>query len=110
MKIDTKHLSEEQNEAVKLIGANIQVYGHYATYSCPDESEKAISKDITIKEFLNFVYDYYYTDRLNRDYGDDIKEQKSNKNFLKKRVNENSFNIGIEWIESEIEKFTNYDL
>lgn len=90
-------------EAIEIIGANIQTYGHFECYQIPYENGKPIrnESDVTLDNFLNLLHEYYNSGRLNEDYGEDAKEWNSIKRFIKKKVNNLSYDIGKEWVDNQ---------
>ena len=93
-------MTNETMTALNYIGANIQIYGHFACYSVPYRDGKAImtEREIDRDEFLKLTYEYLSTDRLNRDYGDDVSEQNVTKRFIMSRVNAQSIQLGATWV------------
>lgn len=99
-------LTEEQKrQAISLIGTNIQVYGHFESYDIPDERGKGVVSEnmVTMEDFLRLTYDYYNSKRINYDYytDSDAKDCSAVKRFIKKKVNGDSYNVGLEWVESQ---------
>ena len=94
--------TEKQVKAIELIGAEIETYGHFASYSIPDESGKGITNESLLSKeaFLDLVYEYFYSKRMNYDYFEDEKECQSVKSFVKKRVKDTSYQTGLEWVDS----------
>lgn len=91
---------KDKIKSIEAIGSSIQTYGHFATYTIPDESEKGLLfKTIGLDKFLSYVYNFYYRDAHNKDYGADLAEEKQTKKFLISRINEESYKIGSEWLE-----------
>lgn len=94
--------------AVRMIGCNIQTYGHFDTYMIPDENGNGILENYAKAYpyiFLSHV-EIYYTNKkmLNKDYGDDLKEQNAMKRFLlSKPVTEEILKLGEEWIKTNLE-------
>lgn len=93
-------LSEKQIKAIELIGAEVETYGHFACYSIPDESGKGITNEslLSREAFLDLVYEYFYSKRMNYDYFEDAKECREVKSFIKKRVKDTSYETGLEWL------------
>lgn len=99
---------EKYGLAVDIIGCNIETYGHFEVYTIPDETETGISDEwakANPNAFLQYVEDYYKNRKaINRDYGDDLKEQNATKRFLLSRVNkEKHKDLGMKWIKERIE-------
>lgn len=95
-------MSKEQ-KVTEIIGANIQIYGHFAIYNIPYEDSSSITNesDVTKEEFIRLTYDYYHSDRLNANSGDDVKESNQIKRFIIKRINNSSYEIGKNWLENQ---------
>lgn len=102
-------LSEDKKKrAIEIIGSNIEVYNHFECYSIPDKDGKGVicENKVTLEEFLELIYDYYHSKRINYDYYTDseLKDCQSKKSFIKKRITESSYRIGLEWVNSHVFK------
>lgn len=90
-------------ESIQIIGAAIQVYGHFEVYTIPYGDGKSIvnEADVTKDEFLRLTYEYFTNkNRINYDYGDDLKHQNQVKKFIRDRINCESLSIGDSWMKS----------
>lgn len=99
-----KDIFVKNEQTVKIIGANVQIYGHFEVYKIPYSNGNGIhsERDVTIEEFLELVDGYYNDKKLcNFDYGDDLSDQNRTKNFIIKRINDESFKLGKEWLEHQ---------
>ncbi len=91
-------------KAHRIIGAEIKTYGHFDCYSIPNEKGHGISntKDITLEEFLKLIIDYFDNkEKINYDYGDDLKEQNSTKRFIKSRITSDCEELGRQWCNEQ---------
>ena len=97
-----KSQKDHQYAAIQIIGASIQTYNHFEDYSIPDETSKGLDKQKLSKDkFLEYVYNYYVDkSSINLDYGDDLKYQNDCKTFMINRINENSYEVGKDWLYS----------
>lgn len=104
-------LESKYSFALSIIGVEQSIYGHFAAYSIPDESGHGISdqnaKD-NIEYFLQQIENHYRSkESLNRDYGDDLKEQNNVKRFvIRNAKKDQAANIasGLEWVKDFISK------
>ena len=91
-------------QAYQLIGAEIKIYEHFDYYSIPNEKGRGIdnTKDITLEEFLKMTLDYFNNrDKINSDYGTDIKEQYETKKFIKSRITSDCEELGRQWCNEQ---------
>ena len=93
-------MTNETMTALNYIGANIQIYGHFACYSVPYRNGESITttREISREEFLALTYEYLSTNRVNCDYGNDMAEQSATKRFIMSRVNDQSISLGATWV------------
>lgn len=91
---------EINRRSVEIIGANIQIYGHFEAYQIPDNIGRSLSCKVSLEYLLKYI-DLYYNSKtsMNYDYGDNLKEQNAVKRFIIKRINNSSYDVGVEWIK-----------
>ena len=103
-------MTDIEKSALELIGANIQAYGHFLGIEVLDANGHSFEKltDFTKEEVFQMVVDYY---DLNKNLysisdQDNITEARGCKRFIKKHINDESLNIGLEWLSDHT--FLNY--
>ena len=93
----------DDNIVYGLIGANMITYGHFESYIIPYPDNRPVESecDVTLQQFLQLTYNYYYSSTLlNLAYGDDLKEQNSTKSFIRtvaSKRNRDCIEAGKEW-------------
>lgn len=92
-------MTDKHKKAIQIIGAEIQTYNHFAEYSVPF-TENIDDDGISL---LDCVYNYFYTKMHNSDYysdtTEDLKDERQCKSFIKKRINDESYDIGMQWLK-----------
>lgn len=92
------------SEAIRFIGASIQLYGHFDCCSIPYASGRSIAttQDVTKDEFIRLTYEYFTNKkRINYDYRDDLKDQNATKRFICSKVNFKSYMLGHQWLQQQ---------
>ena len=95
------------DKAYALIGANIRAYGHFESYMIPYSNGRPIEseKDVTLSEFLEFVFNFYNSKELmNLSYGCDLEDENKTKSFLRsiaRSNNEECVRLGKEWCNEQ---------
>ena len=90
----------ETRKAIEYIGANIQIYRGFDFYFIPDEGGSELYPPVSKKRLLQLVYEYYHKrDRFTPSDLCDVEDAKECKRFLKSRVNDESYQIGLDWLE-----------
>lgn len=106
MKIDISNVNciekRKYIKAIQIIGADIQIYGHFDPFDIVDENSEVIDDITNIYEFLNCVYNFYHNKKLyNPRYGNDLQRQNDIKDVIKSSIDDQSYTIGMQWIDSQ---------
>jgi len=102
-------MTQQQKIAIELIGANVQTYGHFCDYDVVYRNTEGVSVEADIRSmhlisFLHVVYLYYHDNTLRHEsYHENLSESNSFKHFIFKRVNSDSFNVGLDWVRKQKE-------
>lgn len=95
-------IDAEIKKAIEYIGANIQTYGHFEVYSISNEDGSELYFPVGRERLLQLVYEYYHKrDRLTPSDLFDTKHARKCKSFLKSRVNDESYQIGLHWLDKQ---------
>lgn len=87
----------------QFIGAHIQTIGYFSLYMIPDVNGKGV-RDYAMswEEFVACAYDYIHTPYMvNKDYGDGTPDQSAMKKYIKSMINDDSFTLGVNWIQKQ---------
>ena len=89
-------------KAIQIIGANMQMYGHFDSFDIVDRNSEVIDNITNIYEFLKCVYRYYHSRKLyNPRYGNSLQRQNAVKDIIKSSIDDQSYALGMLWIDSQ---------
>lgn len=77
----------DKRDAIEVIGSAIQAYGHFESYSIPG------ADNCEVYEVLQKICEYY---------NDDVKDSLATKNFIRNRINSDSYHVGAEWVSDQL--------